>query len=266
MKDNGFYKITLPIEGNIFSGLSNSIDFIATGKGRLGNNAVLVDDKSVPIVRTTTNYNIPAHEFSKYQYMLIDNINKELKISELNKLIPLSFNNALIEKYDSNYRTMKYHSDQSLDLEKNSFIAIFSCYETPEKLSQTLLRKLKVKNKVTNEEFEIILDHNSVVLFSVNTNSKFVHKIILDNNTIKSSSSLDNRWLGVTLRRSKTYVDFKDNIPFLTNGNLLQLADENQKKEFFKLKGKENNDMNFVYPDLDYTFSTSDLLLPIASR
>ena len=40
--------------------------------------------------------------------------------------------------------TMKYHSDQALDLADNSYICIFSCYDNP-----INLRTLRIKNKLT---------------------------------------------------------------------------------------------------------------------
>ncbi|WP_024610691.1 alpha-ketoglutarate-dependent dioxygenase AlkB [Pseudoalteromonas sp. TB64] len=264
MEKNEFYKIILPLEKNIFFELFNSVDFITTGTGRLGNTLVLVGDRGVPIVRTTTSYNVPAHSFSFYQHYLMDFIDRNTVALKLKNSISFDFNNALIEVYDSNYRTMKFHSDQSLDLDldKDSFIAIFSCYENPEKLSDKTTRKLIVKNKETNEECKITLGHNSVVLFSLETNSRFLHKIILENNSTKNSEELDNRWLGITFRRSKTYINFEDGKPYFPNGSLLELADEQQKKDFFKLKGEENKDKNFIYPSLNYTFSASDTLVP----
>ena len=50
----------------------------------------------------------------------------------------------MIEIYDSKYCKMGFHTDQSLDLQENSYIGIFSCYNDP---TTKDLRKLKVKNK-----------------------------------------------------------------------------------------------------------------------
>ena len=160
-----------------------------------------------------------------------------------------------MEIYDNSYTKMKYHSDQSLDLADNSYIALFSCYAQPQ---NTNLRTLKIQHKTTNQEFEIALQHNSVILFPLSVNSNFLHKIILP--TIPKNS--DNKWLGLTFRQSKTYIQFKNNLAHFSNGDVLTLADEHQSKAFYMLRGEENNSIHFTYPDIKYTLSPSDLLPP----
>ena len=232
---------------NRFEELANTTKFEELMNGRLG--AVLVDypDNRIPIVRTTTVYNNPVQKFLPIHYNLIGSI-KALSKQEL------EFNNALIEIYDSNYRTMGYHSDQSLDLVPNSYIGIFSCYNDP--INNTDIRKLKIQNKSTKECSEIILEHNSFVLFSLSTNQNHLHKIILETN-----SSNDNRWLGVTFRLSKTFVRFINEIPYLDSNNMvLRIANDDEKKEFYKCRGKENQNIEYTYPNLDYTISISDTM------
>ncbi len=138
---------------------------------------------------------------------------------------------------------------------------MFSCYENPDQLKENQLRKLVIKDKITEEESEIILDHHSVVLFSVETNKKFQHKILLNSNP-NSKDFTDNRWLGMTFRTSKTFISFKDNQPYFSTGEVFILADEEKEKEFFRLRGEENRSLDFVYPDLFFTISPADLLIP----
>ncbi|MFH6946740.1 alpha-ketoglutarate-dependent dioxygenase AlkB [Flavobacterium sp. FlaQc-50] len=259
MKINSdFYRITLSLESNLFKGLFNSVDFEDTAKGRIGNHLVNVAEKGIPIVRTTTTYTIPAHNFSSIHHELIERLNDTIHVSDMGQLPQLAFNNALIEVYDTSYATMKYHSDQCLDLELDSYIGLFTCYENPDGLLEENLRQLKIKDKITDEEFSIPLTHNSVVLFSLSTNARFLHKIILESTAKKS----DNKWLGITFRKSKTFVQFENGVPRFSDGELLELADENQKTEFFKLRGQENSILNFVYPRLSYTLSPGDILMP----
>jgi hypothetical protein len=265
MNNLGFYKITLPLEKNLFEELSNSVIFEAITKGRIGNNLVHIADQHIPITRTTSIYTIPSHNFSNVHHKIIASLNTEIQNNSIENLQSADFNNALIEIYDCNYSKMNYHSDQSLDLEAGSFIGLFSCYENPDKLIEKNIRKLKIKNKDSNEEFEIPLTHNSVILFSLATNEKFLHKIILESTLSKKKLEADNKWLGITFRKSKTLIHFKDNLPYFSNGELLTLADENQKKEFYTLRGQENNNLNFVYPLLPYTLSPGDTLKPIES-
>lgn len=256
MQHPNFYKWILPLNKHLFKELSHSVDFEAVAKGRKGNLLVHPNHGRVPIVRTTTKYNMPAHSFSAIHHHIVESIQKEI----LN--MSVDFNNALIEIYDKDYTKMKYHSDQSLDLEADSYIALFSCYEQPDDLSKATLRKLKVQNKTTHEEFEFTLENNSVLLFSVETNTQFLHKIVLEPVKGEKPIHSDNKWLGITFRKSKTWIHFKENLPYFSNGALLKLADEPESRAFYQLRTEENKSMNFIYPEILYTLSISDTMLP----
>ena len=266
MNTSEFYKIILPLEINLFDELLDSVEFEKINKGRIANNLVLIQENRVPIVRTTRKYNIPAQNFLEIHKNIIESINQNIIANQLKNIPFQHFNNALIEVYDLDYSKMGFHSDQCLDIEKNSFIGIFSCYENPDQLTAKNMRKLKIKNKITDEEFEVSLAHNSVILFSTETNSKFKHKIVLDIDPKSINSTIENRWLGITFRTSKTYIEFKNNVAFFTNGALLHIADKEQEKEFFKYKGEENKNLNFNYPILNYTISLADTLFPTTSK
>lgn len=262
MNNSGFYKITLPLENDLFSELVHAIDFENVAKGRMGNHLVRVRDEGIPIVRTTTMYTVPAHDFSAIHHKVAAVVNETIRNNAVESLPLLDFNNALIEVYDCNYATMGYHSDQGMDLEADSYIGLYTCYENPEKLTTKNLRKLKLKDKVTNEESEILLTHNSIVLFSLATNSKFLHKIILESLPSLKKQEKDHKWLGITFRKSKTFIQFKDNKPYFSTGELLEVANEDQKKEFYSLRKEENSAMNYIYPQLSYTLSVADTMIP----
>ena len=257
----GFYKFILPLKENMFDELSNSVDFEDITKGRKGNVLVNVGDKGVPIVRTTTKYTKPAHDFSAIHKMIVEKI-KHVANDHQIQTDSLLFNNALIEIYDHNYTKMKYHSDQALDLDATSYVALFSCYKQPKHHEEQALRKLKVKDKTTDEEFTFTLENNSVILFSLSTNTKFLHKIVLEPVSGKKLEETENQWLGITFRQSKTFIQFKNNQAYFTDGALLQLADDTQRKEFYRLRGEENRSMDFTYPMLTYTLSESDIMMP----
>ena len=248
--EDEFRSLALQPEGNLFAELLASAPFEDVGKGRQG--AVLVkpnETRGIPIVRTTTKYSAPAQCFQAVHTRLAEQIQK---IASL----PLSFNNALIENYTNLYTKMGFHSDQELDLDDASFIAVFSCYEHPELAPS---RKLIVESKEPGGgAFEIPLTHNSVVVFSLDTNRRFRHKIVLGN-----SQPPENRWLGVTFRTSKTFVRFCDEQAFLADGTPLKLVeDDAQRREFYSLRRRENEEMRFSYPRLHCTISTSDLKKP----
>jgi len=246
-----FEKFNLTFDSNSFGILYKSAIFENITKGRLG--TTLIDDinGTIPLVRTTTKYNKPAQSFQKIHYDIINKIN-EIKND-------VKFNNALIEIYDDNYVTMGYHSDQALDLKEDSYICVFSCYENQSDTNN--YRRLRIRQKNTEKEEDIVLDHNSIVIFSMDTNSKFQHKIILENN----NSKLSNKWCGLTLRLSKTFIKFINETPYfvinnIITNNILKLASDEETKEFYKYRGKENKLIDFKYPKLYYTISKSDLL------
>jgi len=243
-----FSKFAIDFETNPYDELSTSSEFEDITKGRQG--AILVDykdDNTIPIVRTTTVYKNPVQKFLPIHYNIIEQIQKQSGLHEL------SFNNAMIEIYDSKYTNMKYHSDQALDLILESYICIFSCYNDS---SPTDIRKLKIKNKLTYEYTEFTLEHNSIIIFPLSTNQKFLHKIVLETNIA------DKKWLGLTFRLSKTYIKFVDEIPyFRLSGVVLRMADKDDKKEFMKCRGLENLNTEYTYPtNIDYTISASDMM------
>ncbi|MGW0434834.1 hypothetical protein ACWDV4_20135 [Micromonospora sp. NPDC003197] len=238
-------------EGNLFEELFASARFEDVGKGRQGAVLVKADEASgIPLVRTTTRYGTPAQRFRAVHERLAQQIKERMAL-------PAGFNNALIESYANSYATMGSHSDQALDLADESFVAVFSCYERPELVNPP--RKLIVESKESGgNKFEIPLVHNSVVVFSVDVNRRLRHKIVLD----ASARTTENRWLGITFRTSKTFVRFSDGHAYFPDGRRLTLADDEQRREFYQLRRRENNETDFTYPLLTYTISESDLMPP----
>jgi len=207
--------------------------------------------RGVPIVRTTTKYNAPAFCFQNVHTRLAEQIQKSASL-------PAELNNALIETYTNAYTTMGFHSDQDLDLEDETDVAVFSCYKHPE-LARTAPRKLIVESKEANGgRFEIPMAHNSVVVFSHATNRRFKHKIVLDT----ASKPADNEWLGVTFRTSKTFVKSINGKPHFEDGTPLTKATAEQQREFYSLRSQENASIGFEYSPLSYTISDSDLMPP----
>lgn len=238
-------------EGNLFEELFASVRFEEVGKGRQG--AVLIkigEGGSVPVVRTTTRYSAPAQRFRPVHERLAQQIQTSASLSVV-------FNNALIENYTNAYATMGSHSDQALDLADESFIALFSCYKHPEIASPP--RKLIVESKEPGgDNIEMPLTHNSVVVFSIDANRRLRHKIVLD----ASTRTPENQWLGVTLRTSKTFVRFRDESAYFRDDARLTLADDEQRREFYHLRRRENNETDFTYPRITYTISESDMMPP----
>ncbi|HEU5023422.1 MAG TPA: hypothetical protein VFV01_00735 [Spirillospora sp.] len=241
----------MPTEEDLFAELSASVHWEDVGKGRRGAVLTRVDEANrVPLVRTTTRYSSPAQRFRAVHERLAQRIQERAAL-------PVGFNNALIESYTNAYKTMSSHSDQALDLTDGSFVAVFSCYQHAEANPP---RKLIFESKAaSNEKLEIPLAHNSFLTFSIDSNRRLRHKIVLD----PSAQTTDNLWLGVTFRMSKTLVRFHNGQAFLPQDVRLTLADEEQRREFYRLRRRENDETNFAYPPLTYTISESDLMPPV---
>ena len=242
---DAFRSWLLPAADSVFEELLASVRFDDVTKGRRGTVLVKVDASGVPIVRTTTPYRAPAQPFRPIHDRLAQQIREGAALTH-------PFNNALVEHYTNSYSTMKRHSDQALDLAEASWIAIYSCYRDPQQPS----RRLIVKPKESGDAFEVSLDHGSVVAFSLDTNRRFTHAIAL------RANAPDNEWLGITFRTSKTFVRFVDTHPTLPNGARLTLANEEQRRDFFQMRRRENDETGFAYPTISYTLSESDLLPP----
>ncbi|MFE2167944.1 hypothetical protein ACFXB3_23225 [Streptomyces sp. NPDC059447] len=241
----------VPAEENLFAELSASTRWEDVGKGRRGAVLTRVDEAGgVPLVRTTSRYGSPAQRFRAVHERLAQRVQARAGL-------PVGFNNALIERYTNAYRTMGSHCDQALDLADESFIAVFSCYRNPEAGPS---RKLVFESKGPGgETFEIPLAHHGIVAFSVESNRRLRHKIVLD----RPVDTTDNPWLGVTFRTSKTLVRFHEGHPYLPQGPRLAQADDEQAKEFYRLRRLENHETDFAYPPLTYTISESDLMPPV---
>lgn len=246
-----FRAYLLPDDSDMYAALHDSVQWQQLGKGREGGVLVDPDDvQGVPIVRTTTQYRVPAQRYRPVHTELAQRIQGVASL-------PTAFNNALIERYTNAYAKMGMHCDQALDLVDDSAIAIFSCYEHPELVTEP--RKLVVEAKGAaadgqSEQIEVPLVHNSVVVFSLETNQRFRHKIVLD----RSSQPAENRWLGVTFRTSKTFVRIDGDRTVFDDGTALTLADGQQRNTFFSLRSRENKEVGFRYPRLTYTISESD--------
>jgi len=262
------------LDDNIFYKLKKSYKLENICKGRRGTNIVKIKEITndsnrscllYPLVRTTSKYYEPSQLFNDDIYSLLKQIPEEFNID---------VNNALLEIYDNSYKNMGFHSDQAQDLDNNSYIVIFSFYNNPntdfkraliiqkkdDRTNQQLLNDCKSEPDFLEKQ-KIILEHNSIVIFSVETNKNHIHKIIL-NNTDNSNNTDNTEWLGITFRLSKTFIELRDRIPyFYGTDNELVKSKKEEENEYYKMRSQENKQVDFSYPFLSYTISPSDLLL-----
>lgn len=241
----------LPAGDHLYETLAASVTFEAVGKGREGMVLVRPDARrGTPLVRTTSKYQQPAQVFGREHVVLAEAIRQAASL-------PLAFNNALVERYHNLYARMGFHSDQALDLATDSYIALYSCYQSP---ALPPSRTLVVAEKGTGgATFEIPLRHNSVVVFSTAVNRRFKHKIVLDDRR----GQAENPWLGFTFRTSQTFIRYEAGGAFFADGTPLTVADEATQDAFYKLRSRENKECDFTYPSMTCTLSASDLMAPV---
>ncbi len=248
----GFAVYSLPTTGDLFEELLASVQLEQVGKGRAGAVLTLTEEHRVPLVRTTTCYGLAAQPFAAPHLRLARQVRERASLA-------LDFNNALFEHYTGAYTTMAAHSDQALDLAEGSSIAVFSCYQQ----ATGPVRELRIEAKgAGGEPFAVPLLHHHAVVFTLETNRQFRHKIVLPS----AARAPENPWLGITFRTAKTFVRYVDGRAYLLDGSPLTQANEDQRREFLQLRARENREPDFTYPALAYTLSASDLLPPRLER
>lgn len=228
-----------------FNNLHDEIEFEQINSSRkVSNLAKFSDFNDIPIVRTTSEYKNPIKKFSKSCDTLVKDlqkINSEFK-----------FNNILAEIYNDKYCSMKWHSDQSLDLDPSSHIAIVSFVSNS---NRTCNRFLEIQTKSGKFIESVSLDPGTAIIFSVDTNTKYNHRIVL-------YTKSNNNWMGLCFRMSITYIKFINEIPYFVNTmKQLLLATTEQKHNIYELKSKENRLINFTYPIIEYSINPGDFIV-----
>jgi len=314
-----FHYQTLKLDdSNLFGTLEKSVRLETTGRGRqaalltrvqspldpmmwmIDSLTLTLDDSDqkknqvvAPIVRSTLKLKQSAHAFSAVHHQLISEIQTQCKTKK-----KIDFNHAMMEIYDSRYRTMGFHSDQALDLDSSSYIALFSCYSDP---ATKNLRELVIVNKhrpvfwflfcifliswiwrmvdpkrafaplLLVLMMKFVQAWNDFVLPTTKTILLEHHSVVLFSTQENAThlhkiilSELDNdndqsRWLGLTFRFSKTWIRYP-------NPKNLTLATQEQAKIFYACKHLENTTRGLLeYPSqMNYTVSPGDLLPPIS--
>lgn len=228
---------------NYFDELADSCLFETAGTRKV---SILVKpnvDNSMPLVRTMLKVNSPAQYFSHALTQLID----QIKIAFKETHAELEFNSAKIEIYTHAPRSLLgFRVDTSgLDLQPDSAVCLFSCYN----------------KQIESSTAFFGIPHNSAAIFAPKQHI-FFYPIPL---TLNTPASL--HWMSITLKLSKTFVDFSLAAPRLLTENRqwrpLCLATQKDYHDLNVMKCRENNDSSFEYPPLlAFTISPGDLLKP----
>jgi len=237
---------TPDLNGTLFTSLLQSLTLERLAPTRQAANLALPDSLGhLPIVRTTTPYTHIVQPFPPSFLALRTSVTDAISAGTGHGT---PFNNAMVELYDSSYTKMGFHTDQAQDLADESYICIFSCYEGGTLESAEPPRMLVVKNKRTEVITEYPMRNHECIVFSTTTNAAHVHKIV--------GGGCRRRWLGVTFRTSKTFVERReDGLFFVGSGKLLRRATEEDAVEMRKCKGRENKEDDFIWPDMGFTIS-----------
>jgi len=212
------------------------------------------------LVRSTSRYLSPTRPFHAHHRAVAEAATKAIGSRPL-------FDNAMIELYGPGYRKMGFHTDPALDLVPGSTIALFTLYENRNE-NENDMRKLVVKRKDDSIVRDIVLEHGSVVFFSTDANAEHVHKIVPVEAAAPNKEEGKGRWLGITLRCSRTWVDPDGYL--LTDScdeakKKLRLATPEDERLFFRCRGIENREKTsaqhiYPYESIDFTLSPGDLL------
>ena len=103
-----FYKSTINPHPDLFNQIFQQISFEQIiPNARYG--AILVEPNNnlIPIIRTTTKYNNPVQNIKPIKE-LVDLIKQEIYSNNLPNH-NIEFNNAMVEIYNSNYKSMGFH-------------------------------------------------------------------------------------------------------------------------------------------------------------
>lgn len=241
-----------------FATLTSSLTFEQVAATRQVANAALINSAGhIPIVRTTTAYKHQVQPMPPAFLALRDAIIKAIMTTTGRSCAEVEFNNAMVELYDPAYTKMGFHTDQAQDLAEGSTIAIFSCYETSppndKHMKTSPPRLLIVNDKRSDSEKDVTefpMHDSSCITFSTATNALHKHKIV--------GGGCTRRWLGLTFRTSKTYVERRGEeleLYFVGSGRLLRKATEEEKVEIRRCKGRENAEVEFEWPVMDVTMS-----------
>lgn len=229
-------------------------------KGRQG--AVLLDphpDGRLPLVRSTTRYTRRHQRVPAVVAEFACGVQAWLKS-------PKPFNNIMVEKYSSAYRTMGLHTDQALDLDPESLICLVTLYgEDGVEDGRELVVTDKEARDPAAVTWRVPLLHGTVVSFSVATNARHTHAIVAARAepAASTAASPGRAWVGITLRTSRRALACpQDGQAELLPGVRLLLAEGKLARAYYCERARENRVVDFEFdPALDHlTISPSDVM------
>ncbi|PQE10920.1 hypothetical protein CJF32_00007771 [Rutstroemia sp. NJR-2017a WRK4] len=214
------------------------------------------EDGSIPIYRHPADESPPLSPFSPTVLMIR---------SEVEKKLGHSVNHVLIQFYRNGTDNISEHSDKTLDIVPNTFIANVSLgaqrtmvFRTKKPLKSLDSTKDEVKPR---ESCRAPLPHNSLCKMGLETNKKWLHGIRPDKRMEREKSeaelAFDGGRISLTFRNIGTYLDKtqlniwgqgatakrKEDAEAVING------DTQEAKDMLQAFGRENHDSNFDWKE-----------------
>ncbi|KAJ4359811.1 uncharacterized protein N0V89_000367 [Didymosphaeria variabile] len=159
-------------------------------------------DGSMPIYRHPADQTLPLLHFSP---------KVQLIRKRAEKLVGHPLNHVLIQLYRSGTDYISEHSDKTLDIARGSSIVNVSFGA-----QRTMRLRAKKSEKADDSQREtqrVAMPHNSMFVFGLKSNAKWLHGIMADKRIASERSEAENAYEGMrislTFRHIATYLDAK---------------------------------------------------------
>ncbi len=159
----------------------------------------------IPTYRNPSDEYIVPHKPSQKIEKIFNYLNNFINLKNINN-DKITFNHVFIKFYKSYLDGIGRHTDKTLDLDKNSFVANLSIGST---------RKMLFRSKVDNTIQEVQMKSNSVLFIGMETNKKWLHEVKpLSQEQVnqlqkKFSDFFNGKRMSLTFRTACTYYDSK---------------------------------------------------------
>jgi hypothetical protein len=227
-------------------------------------------DLNFRLLRCSTNMNSPTENFRSVDLDIVEKLNEKRKeiypnSYELNHVLAQIYYNQIVNNKERKAK-IKEHSDKTKDMPDNAIIAFCTFYKEkctdPDKLT-TLRFKLKKPLTGYKDCIDIKLEHNSVLMISLETNRLYTHSIVPSK---LNCDKLPTR-MGYVVRSSNVEAQYiNDKVYIKEDSGLVELQKitEEDINELRSMYYKENSDTDKVtYPKIYYSMNNGDYMKPV---
>lgn len=231
-----------------------------------------VNDGRFPLLRCSTQFKEGTHNMKSSDRYIFHTVNSLIKTVHGDKYPKL--NHALFQSY-LNHSSIGTHSDKTRDMPESFIIAFVTFYDKQttgderaklrfykkglerEALSDSTKPSSKVRLEMQDEDFEIVLNHGSVILTTDYINDNYTHTIIETSGRSTRSS--------YTMRTSAVEGCWTEE-GVTVDGITMRLPSKEEKKLLKQAYADENTSINRIsYPEClkGVTVNIGDMMPPI---